>query len=143
VSHPIAPAPPRQPSLEELSAPLARLGQGLRDELGLAMARFHEQLEAAGDELLLFGLAEPHFRPKLLELLERELEQALRSIQVSRAYSKNTRDDLLSQVEANDDLATYGLRHPRANIRDAAGELAELAAAGDEVLLYQSEVDHE
>lgn len=55
------------------------------------------------------------------------------------------RDDLLAAVEASDDLASYALleNHPRAALRDAASELAELAQAGDEVLLYASEVQHD
>lgn len=137
----IAPAPRRQPSLKELSAPLARLGQGFRDELGAAMSRFQKHLEAAGDELLLFGLAEPRYRARLLEFLERELDLALRSVRTARAYPM--RDDLLAAVEASDELAEFGHLHRSAAIRDAAGELAELRQAGDEVLLYQSEVQHD
>lgn len=53
------------------------------------------------------------------------------------------RDDLLAAVDSDDELALFAHVHPSAAVRDAAGELAELRNAGDEVLLYQSEVQHD
>lgn len=77
---------------------------------------------------------------------ERGGQSSVVSCQLLRTTDNGQRanhDDLLYAVEANDDLATFAASHPCAAIRDAAGELAELRQAGDELLLYASEVQHE